>query len=134
MMKVQWSSRILTSVVHRDLSSLDISKGAGRNVIQPHVERWLFAWTLVNIILQLPYSSGGSSSLVLGHYMPYTKSGDPEDVSNCHPVSLTSTISHRILFSSLIETRTFMKLSGNPIPTCQLVDDLRVQAENILFL
>ncbi len=120
--------------VHRELTGVDISKGAGREAIQPHVPRWiadclpepwsiLFANSLSAVVVPLDWCYAITC--------PIHENGDPDDASNRHPVSLTFIIFDMIFFCFLIETRTLMGLSGNPIHTCQLVDDLRLQAENI---
>ncbi len=109
-------SQFSISAVHRDLSSLDTSKGAGPDVIHPQKVRRLAD------ILAEPLSKLFADSLTtavvptdwrLAIICQVHKKGDPEDVSNYRPVSLTSIICKiverilkRALLSFLSDTRT----------------------------
>ncbi len=95
-------------VVHRELSSLDISKAAGPDDIHRQMVRWL-ADFLAEPLSKL-FANSLTTAVVptdwrLAIKCPIHKKGDPEDVSNYRPVSRTSIICNifeRILKGALL--------------------------------
>ncbi len=85
--------------VHKELSSLDISKGAGPDDIHKQMVRWL-ADFLADPLSKL-FANSLTTAVVptdwrLAIICPIHKKGDPEVVSNYRPVSRTSIICKRL--------------------------------------
>ncbi len=82
-------------VVHRALSSLNISKGAGHDDIHPQMVRWLadfLAESLSKLFANSLTTAVVPTDWRLAITCPIHKTGGPEDVSNYHPVSFNSII------------------------------------------
>ncbi len=80
-------------VVHRELSSLDISKGTGPDDIYPQMAHWLadclaepLSKLFANCLAMLVVPSYWGLVIIY----PVHKKGDPEGVSNYHSLNLTS--------------------------------------------
>ncbi len=107
-------------VVRRELSSLDVSKGAGPHDIHPQMVRWLadflaeplsklFANSLTTAVVPIDWR--------LAILCPMHKKGDPGGVSNYCPVGLSSIICkiferilNKVPLSFLIGTRVLAVL------------------------
>ncbi len=71
-------------VVHRDLSSLDISKGVGPDEIHPQMVRWL-ADVLSKLFANSLTRAVAHTDWRLAIICPIHTEGDPEDVSIYRP-------------------------------------------------
>ncbi len=128
-------------VVHRELSSLDISKGVGPDEIHPQMVRWL-ADFLAEPLSKL-FANSQTTAVVptdwrLAIICPIYKKGDPEDVSDYRPVSLTSIICKtferilkRALLSFLSDTRSISPHQHGFLPCRSRLSNLLVFEEAV---
>ncbi len=103
-------------LAHKESSTLDTSKDRGPDQMHPKMLKWLAAF-LVELMAD-PLTTHSPSDWTATVIRPIFKIGDPEDVTNYHPVSLTSVVC--MIFKWILERAILSSLSEcNAIICCQ---------------
>ncbi len=103
---------------HKELSTLDTSKSPGPDQLHPKLLKWLATFlteTLADLFNNTIVTAAVPGDWKAAVICPIFKKGDPEEVANYRPVSLTSIVCE--VFGRTL-SRSFFRFSPFLLPGC----------------